>query len=190
MLTYGMSGVSFSYPDRAVLRDISFSLPPRGAFFLCGPSGCGKTTVLHLLAGLLSPQSGTVTAPTAIAAVFQEDRLLPWLTVRQNTEAVLFENAAARAEESIAAVGLSEAADALPQTLSGGMKRRAAIARALAKGGDMLLLDEPFNGLDTAARAQCAEALSRRFADALILLVTHQQEDAALLQATRLDGIF
>ena len=189
-MSYGMKEVTFSYPARPILHAVSFSLPPCGAVSLSGPSGCGKTTVLHLLAGLLTPQSGTVSVPEEIAVVFQEDRLLPWLTVRQNVVAVLPKSADERAAESLAAVGLTAVADAFPDTLSGGMKRRVAIARALAKGGRLLLLDEPFTGLDAAARAQCAAALQSRFADAVTVLVTHQAEDAALLQATPLDGIF
>lgn len=185
-----MKEVTFSYPARPILHAVSISLPPRGAVSLSGPSGCGKTTVLHLLAGLLTPQSGTVSVPEEIAMVFQEDRLLPWLTVRQNVAAVLPQGADAHAAESLAAVGLTAVADAFPDTLSGGMKRRVAIARALAKGGRLLLLDEPFTGLDAAARAQCAAVLQSRFADAPTVLVTHQAEDAALLQATPLDTVF
>ena len=189
-MSFGMKDVSFAYPAHPILKNVSFSLPTRGAVSLSGASGCGKTTVLHLLAGLLTPQSGTVTAPQELSMVFQEDRLLPWLTVRQNVEAVLFDDAAAKAAACLDAVGLTDAADALPHTLSGGMKRRAAIARALAKGGKLLLLDEPFTGLDAAARAQCADAVRQRVSDAVILLVTHQADDAELLQATPLDSIF
>ena len=179
------------FGTNTVLEDVTMDFLAGSVTCIMGPSGRGKTTLLRCIAGLETPEAGRVEdVPSLVAMVFQEDRLLPWLTVRQNVEAVLFDDAAAKAAACLDAVGLTDAADALPHTLSGGMKRRAAIARALAKGGKLLLLDEPFTGLDAAARAQCADAIRQRFSDAVILLVTHQADDAELLQATPLDSIF
>ncbi len=178
--------VSFSYGDKPVFTAFSkrFSLGNTYAFI--GPSGCGKTTLLRLLAGLETPQSGTVTVPQGaqITTVFQENRLLPWMTVRQNVELVLPTPNKTLVDWCLAAVELDESAKKYPAELSGGMQRRVALARALAYGGDILLLDEPFNGLDKALKERIAPKIKERFAKKTIFLVTHSEQEAALL-----DGI-
>lgn len=181
-----MKKVSFSYGEKTVLKDFSLSVKKGESVCLFGSSGCGKTTVLHLLSGILKPKKGTVsTIPAAV--VFQEDRLLPWMTVLQNV-AVVLDQASNHAEQEAArwleAVGLSEEKDKFPASLSGGMKRRVAIARALAKGGDLLLLDEPFTGLDEENRDRCVALLQTRFADAAVVMVTHIEKEAKLMNAS------
>ncbi len=174
--------VSFSYRDTPVLTDVSLTLPKRGAVCFTAPSGGGKTTLLRLMAGLELPQGGTVTCEAArTAVVFQDDRLLPWLTAEQNVALVCSDKDVLPFLE---AVELAEARHKYPWQLSGGMKRRVALARALAFGGDLLLLDEPFTGLDSALRARVARALRERFKGGCIVLITHLPEEAALLGAT------
>lgn len=181
MLT--LNNVSFAYGDTPILTNASLTLPDRGAVCFTAPSGAGKTTLLRLLAGLETPQSGTIDRTAdRIALVFQEHRLLPWLTVRQNVEIVCPKGT--DVTPFLADVELSEVADRYPAELSGGMQRRVAIARALAFGGDLLLLDEPFSGLDEALKARVAEALRRRFRDGVIVLISHDPADALLLDAT------
>jgi len=140
----------------------------RGEFIsLLGPSGCGKSTALRLIAGLSTPTSGTVrVARPAVASngghpvgfVFQEPTLMPWTTVRENVRLPLklahvsFSAAKARTDEALAQVGLSEFADAYPRELSGGMKMRVSLARALVTDPDILLMDEPFAALDEITR--------------------------------------
>jgi NitT/TauT family transport system ATP-binding protein len=140
----------------------------RGEFVsLLGPSGCGKSTALRLIAGLNEPTSGTVhVARPAVTAnggrpigfVFQEPTLMPWTTARENVRLPLklahvpFSVAKARADEALAQVGLSEFADAYPRELSGGMKMRVSLARALVTDPDILLMDEPFAALDEITR--------------------------------------
>ena len=151
-----------------------------------GPSGCGKTTLLRLLAGLDLPDTGDLTSDhTKIAMSFQEPRLLPWLNCEDNIKLVLSQTPYAEkiAQKWLHAFELSDAAKQLPSELSGGMQQRLSLARALAYGGDLFLLDEPFSALDTDLRRRLSDRLRVKWkqAGAAVLLVTHQQEDAERL---------
>lgn len=181
-----LDAVSFSYGDKPIFTAFSKQFPLGKTYAFIGPSGCGKTTLLRLIAGLETPQSGSVLVPkeVQITTVFQENRLLPWLTVRQNVELVLPTTNEALVDWCLAAVELEESAEKYPAELSGGMQRRVALARALVYGGDVLLLDEPFNGLDEALKARIALKFKERFAEKTIFVVTHSEKEAALL-----DGI-
>lgn len=173
-----LSHVTAGYPGKTVLRDLSLSLPDTGAVALMAPSGCGKTTFLRLLAGLMQPQSGEITGLEGkkIAFLFQEDRLLPWLTAEKNVEIV---SDRARARHWLREMEIP--GEPYPREMSGGMQRRLALARALAYGGDVLLLDEPFKGLDEALRARIAGRIKGQAP--LIVMSVHDREDAALLGA-------
>lgn len=148
---------------------------------LSAPSGSGKTTLLRLIAGLERPDSGTIELYGKLAYMFQEDRLLGWYTALENLTFVGCERE--RALKLLDAVGLGDAADKLPRELSGGMKRRLAAVRTVAHGGDLLLLDEPFGGLDETSRALTAKLIHDSFRDAAMILVTHSPADAELLEA-------
>lgn len=145
-----LSHLDFSYGDRTVLSDFSLTLPTQGITALQGPSGCGKTTLLRLLAGLERPQSGTISgiSPGTGAILFQENRLLPWRTVGQHITDVLPRERQDEAVRWLELVELEDEVDTLPAALSGGMGRRLALARCLALGGSVYLLDEPFAGVD------------------------------------------
>jgi NitT/TauT family transport system ATP-binding protein len=158
--------------------------------FTCvvGPSGCGKTTLLGILGRLLRPDRGTVRVSSSrVAMVFQEHRLLPWRSVRDNVTFVLQgidrREAARRADEVLALVGLGDVGDRFPNQLSGGMQQRAAIARAIATSPDLLLMDEPFSSLDEmTARRLRIELLS--LWDRLrttVVFVTHNALEACYL---------
>ena len=135
-----------SYGEKKVLQDFSAEFG-EGITLLTGPSGFGKTTLLHTIAGLLEPDSGEIIGrPERISLMFQDDRLLPWLTALQNIEIVCDDRD--RAMYYLRAVELEKEADSKPGALSGGMRRRVALARALAYESDLLLLDEPFKGMD------------------------------------------
>lgn len=184
-----IKNLSFNYGEKEVLSH--FNLRVRKGERLCikAPSGFGKTTLLRLICGLEKPQSGSVEIPpeTKISVVFQEDRLLPWLSVEKNLLFVM-ENAdealvKKKAKECLSAVELAEEAKSFPAALSGGMARRAALARALAAEWNLLLLDEPFSGIDQAKKEKIASFMRRQFEGKTVILVSHDPEDAKLLGA-------
>ncbi|MFT4974919.1 MAG: NitT/TauT family transport system ATP-binding protein [Myxococcota bacterium] len=184
--------VSFSWPDGTpLLAGLSLSLEAGTITALVGPSGCGKSTVLRLAAALLSPTAGAITglSEEGVAFVFQSPNLLPWRSVRDNVALPLQLRGVAsakrrqRTDDVLGRVGLSEAADALPAALSGGMRMRASLARALVTEPSVLLMDEPFSALDTFTRRQMhAEFLGLwQRTDLTVLFVTHDLEEAVQL---------
>ncbi len=180
-----LSHISKAYGAKSVLRDLTLSFPRGSRCAVMGPSGRGKTTLLRILLSLEKPDGGTVSGvPRSTAAVFQEDRLCRNLTVRGNLRTVL----GGRYREDEAAsllgrLGLENCLDLPAGQLSGGMARRAALARALLTKPELLILDEPFTGLDETARLRCAEAIRDLPENTTILLVTHREADAALIGA-------
>jgi NitT/TauT family transport system ATP-binding protein len=150
---------------------------------ITGPSGCGKTTLINVIAGLLRPENGSVEIGGTVSYVFQEPALFPWLTALENVNVVLSDSAATRpeAERWLEEVGLAEWADKYPRQLSGGQKQRVALCRALAFGGDVLLLDEPLKGLDPETREKTADLIRRARAGKTLLLVTHDSWEAQAL---------
>ena len=148
--------VTKSYGDFTVFSDISLEVHEKEVVSIIGSSGSGKTTLLRVLAGLRAPDGGSVrVSPGRIACVFQTPRLLPWRTAAENVNAVLSDRAQTmpQARAWLERLELGEAAEQYPAALSGGMQQRVAIARALAYDAPVLLLDEPFRGLDAALRA-------------------------------------
>ncbi|HET6451099.1 MAG TPA: ATP-binding cassette domain-containing protein [Spirochaetia bacterium] len=180
--------VSFSFRRRqVVLKDASLSVRPGEIALLTGESGIGKTTMLRLAAGLLRPSSGAVARPRRLGFVFQDDRLLPWRTVTENAalplvyEGVPRHRAMAFASRLLAEAGLGGDGGKRPEELSGGMKKRAALARCFARMPDAILMDEPFSGLHAKARAQLWEMFLRLHARHPVpaLIVTHYPEELA-----------
>ncbi len=169
-----VSHLTLSYGEKRVLEDFSLTLPERGVTVLSGPSGCGKTTLLRCLAGLERPRSGRIQAPPPreTSLLFQEDRLFPWRTVEQHLMDVLPQSRWAEVPRWLALAGLTGEEGSLPASLSGGMRRRLALVRALALGGRLYLLDEPFTGVDPARVRRLMEAL--RTLDAPVLLSSHE----------------
>jgi NitT/TauT family transport system ATP-binding protein len=167
----------------------------RGEFVsLLGASGCGKSTALRIIAGLIAPSAGTVGVPAraagrAIGFVFQEPTLMPWSNVRENVRLPLRlahmpdAESTARVNDSLAQVGLGEFADAYPRELSGGMKMRVSLARALVTEPDILLMDEPFAALDEITRFKLNNdllALWRKLGKTVIF-VTHSVFESVYL---------
>ena len=172
-----------SFDGKVVLDHVSLTLESGGAACLMAPSGRGKTTLLRCIAGLETPDSGQITdLPERIAYVFQEDRLCDGFSAVDNIRLVtgkaLGEGEIRRHLEEL---GLAGSLDQPVRELSGGMRRRVGISRAVCFGADLLLLDEPFKGLDDEARQQTADYILRHRGAAAILCVTHDREDAAAL---------
>lgn len=175
-----LENLSFAYGDKPILESFSLSLPKQGITVLQGPSGCGKTTLLRLLAGLEQPQQGRISGvvPQNCAMLFQENRLFPWRTVEQHITDVLPRERRGQAAEWLRLVELEdEGANRISQ-LSGGMGRRLALGRCLALGGELLLLDEPFAGVDPARAARIMARLTRL--EVPILLSSHENAVAKL----------
>ena len=194
-----VEGVTRAYPGHVVFRDLWFGVN-RGEFVcLVGHSGCGKTTVLNILAGLDAPNAGAVIVDgQAIegpsldrAVIFQGHALMPWMTAEANVAFALscrhrdWDKAKLRdaARAALAEVGLADAADRKPSMLSGGMKQRVGIARALALKPKMLLMDEPFSALDALTRGALQDEVARlvREANQTAFMITHDVDEAILL---------
>lgn len=183
-LTYSVGGLE-------LYRNFNFFIPEGRVTAITGPSGCGKTTILRLLSGLEEAGEGQIcglSQSSRISFVFQEDRLLPWLTLRKNLELVLPDDWGEgekrnRVDGILSRLELSDFGEYLPENLSGGMQRRAAVGRALLFPGDLFLLDEPFKGLDQALKENVIELLKSQWKEhkTTALLVTHHREDAELL---------
>lgn len=215
--TLRVQNVSRAFGAMTVLENISLTVRSGEFVALVGPSGCGKTTLLNLLSGYDIPTSGTIERPSSVRRVYQQDGLLPWLTVRENValgkrdqskatsgtaNLVSLEsmskktdvdkpgseksenvNASGDAAELLHLVGLEEFVDAYPYQLSGGMRQRAELARALGGNTDLLLLDEPFSALDYLTRLRLRQELGRilHLRPTQVVLVTHDIEEASQL---------
>lgn len=181
-MSISFDNVSFSYGKTAVLQKVNWRLPDKGVLCLWGASGCGKTTALRLLAGLEKPSNGKVSGVGRVAMVFQEDRLLPWRSALENVTLVGADAETART--LLATLGLTEEEmAAYPAHLSGGQQRRVALARALAAESDLLLLDEPFNGLDEGTWQDVVPLIRQAAEKRPVVLVTHIREQVLALNA-------
>lgn len=170
------------FGDTIVIDGLDLEIAPGEFVVLLGRSGSGKTTLLRMLAGLDAPSAGAVQVPDSRAVVFQDARLLPWKPVWRNVLLGL-NDTRTRAEAALAEVGLAHRTTAWPMTLSGGEAQRAALARALVREPELLLLDEPFAALDALTRLQMHElvlGLWRRHRPA-VLLITHDIDEAIAL---------
>jgi len=174
------------------LGPVSFDIRAGEFFSLVGPSGCGKSTALRVIAGLLEPSAGKIEWPGArprLGFVFQDPTLMPWATARDNVRLPLDlkhvprAEADERASTAMARVGLSGFEDAYPRALSGGMRMRVSIARALVAEPELLLMDEPFAALDELTREQLNEDLLKLWREdrMTVVFVTHSVYESAFL---------
>jgi NitT/TauT family transport system ATP-binding protein len=189
--------LSAVFPDNngglRALENVSFDVYPREFVCVLGPSGSGKTTLLRILAGLISPTSGSFMfghgEQPSTGMVFQQANLMPWRTVTENiklpleVQQISEDSARTKAQELIELVGLQGFEDSLPRDLSGGMAQRVAIARALIHDPDLLLLDEPFGSLDALTRERMWNELSRiwQLRQKTVVMVTHSINESLFL---------
>ena len=179
---------SVSFDAIEVFHDLSLEIT-RGEFVaVVGPSGCGKTTLLNLLSGFLKPSLGKVACSGRIRMVYQHDSLFPWQTAAQNIALGLRDlnsqvERDRQLKEMLRLINLEEFAAHYPHQLSGGMRQRVELARALAGDTDVLLLDEPFSSLDYLTRLRLRRELVRMLEELprTVVLVTHDIEEAAQL---------
>ena len=205
-LAIDCDGVSLTYASKSgtpvrALDDVSFRIAPRKVTAIIGPSGCGKSTLLQIVRGLLQPTSGRVRFLTAegqeagaprMATVWQNFNLFPWRTVVDNVAFGLEVEHTARAERrarderALSRVDLAGFGKKYPRQLSGGMRQRVGLARALVMDPEVLLLDEPFGALDAQTRLVLQEQLARLVerSGTTAILVTHSIEEAILLADT------
>ena len=171
-----LENISVSFGEKRVLRGFSFDFEKGRLYAVTGGSGVGKTTLLNVICGLVTPDGGRVVKDEnlRIRAVFQDDRLLPWRTVLQN--AVLRDGDEEDAKEPLNALGLGAELGSYPDSLSGGMRRRTAIARALCARPGLLLLDEPSNGLDAEIKKKTAELIRERMRGGTVITATHDPD--------------
>jgi ABC-type nitrate/sulfonate/bicarbonate transport system ATPase subunit len=183
-----LRGVGFDYGALRVLDGLELAVAPGELVVCVGPSGCGKSTLLALLGGHLAPTRGTIARRGASRTVYQDGGLFPWLTVRENIARGLPAGLVAAARESkiaewLAITRLGEFAGHYPHQLSGGMRQRVEIARALAAETDILLLDEPFSALDYQTRNRMRRELVTTLAERprTVVFVTHDIEEAVAI---------
>lgn len=191
-LEYQLDGVQFR-----ALDNVDVCIADREFVSILGPSGCGKSSLLNIVAGFVRPTTGTVlVAGRAVSGpgrdrgvVFQEHALFPWMTVWENIEfgpkvnGVSKEARTKKVRELIELVGLKGFENALPKQLSGGMRQRVAVSRALATDPDVVLLDEPFSALDEQTRQRVQQEFVRIWQETrqTVLLVTHSIEESILM---------
>lgn len=180
-----VQNVSKSYGILKVLDNVSFYVKDGEFVCIIGESGCGKTTILKIIAGIEKADSGEIIfeSSTRVGFVFQDDRLLPWKTVYDN---ILFAVRAVKADESMVKrvleiVGLNGFEKYYPKQLSGGMRQRVGIARALAIQPDLLLMDEPFANLDAQTRERMQDELLKIVGKMTVIFVTHSIDEALFL---------
>jgi NitT/TauT family transport system ATP-binding protein len=196
-MSLAVQNVEKGYGGRKVLQKVSFTVQPNEFICILGHSGCGKSTLLNLIAGFLQPDSGSITVngknvkgPSKDrSVVFQEHALFPWYNIVDNVAfgPVVQGKGKVAARETamkyLRLVGLEDVAESMPEQLSGGMKQRVGIARALASGPDILLMDEPFGALDVLTREMMQKELLRIWLELKpsVLFITHSISEAVYL---------
>ena len=171
-----------NFGEKNIFTNFNLVFPEKGFMAIMGPSGYGKTTLMNLILGLTKPDHGEILGFSGkeVAVVFQEDRLLEHKSGLDNILFVLQKSAAAKsaAWEMLTRTGLAEDARKLAREYSGGMRRRLALCRALVTNFDILILDEPFKGLDTALKPEIMALVKEKCRDKTAILITHDKDEA------------
>lgn len=173
-----IQNLSYKYGKSLVIDDLTYEFECGKVSAIIGESGIGKTTLLNLIADLIDAPNGKITTDIKkIGYVFQEPRLFDWMSALENVSTVSDD---ATARKILTKMGLSDAIYKYPQELSGGMKQRVAIARALAYDPELVILDEPFKGLDPEMRREISEFVFSTLKNKTVIMVTHDTEDLEL----------
>ena len=169
------------YGDKVIFENYTRTLDFDGILLIQGKSGLGKTTLMRILAGLEKADKGEITkSAEKVSFMFQEDRLIPFVTVLKNLTAVCDEE---KALKYLSLMGLENEKNNSPLSLSGGMRRRVALARALCFESELVILDEPFKGLDEALKIKICEIIKEESKNRAFIIVSHDSEDAKILNA-------
>ena len=176
-----IENISFAYEDKIVFENYSQRFPIGETSVIMAPSGFGKTTLLYMIAGLISPTNGNINIPInnpKFSFAFQDLRLIESLNVKKNITLVNSNISTNDLDKCLEALAIKDLADKKVSALSGGEKSRVSIARALMADYDILLLDEPFNGLDDTTKDNVIKYIKEKTAHKTVLLVTHNKDEA------------
>ncbi len=178
-----LKNITKKYGDKTVIDNLTLSFPKGETTCIMGPSGCGKTTLLRILASLETPDSGEITgAEGSVSFVFQEDRLCEDFSVLSNIRLVTGKNCSKEKILShIKELGLEDYSDTAVSKLSGGMKRRVAIARGICFDADIVIMDEPFKGLDETLKKTVMDYVKKHTENKTLICVTHDRSEAEYL---------
>ena len=177
-----IENISFAYEDKIVFENYSQRFPIGETSVIMAPSGFGKTTLLYMIAGLISPTNGNINIPIInpkFSFAFQDLRLIESLNVKKNITLVNSNISTNDLDKCLEALAIKDLADKKVSALSGGEKSRVSIARALMADYDILLLDEPFNGLDDTTKDNVIKYIKEKTAHKTVLLVTHNKDEAS-----------
>lgn len=176
-----IKNISFSFGNNKIISDLSLEIKEGKTYCIMGKSGVGKTTLLKLIAGLLKSDNGEILGTEQLkkSFIFQENRLLPWLSVYENMKYVTGDES--KITEALNDTSLLSEKNKMPDELSGGMARRAAIARATAVNGDIFFIDEPLYGLDVKTSQGILELIKNTVKNKTALIITHSPEEAFFL---------
>ena len=181
-----------SFEDKKIIENLNIEFPEKGLVCLFGESGIGKSTILNLISGLTKPDLGKIKGieNKNFSYVFQDDRLIEWLNVLENVMIVVNGGKAFEkkkiAEDLLNEFELLDFKNKYPHELSGGMRRKLSIARALAFSGDIFLLDEPFKGLDEKSKQKVANIILSKIKDKLVILVSHEDNEIKLMKVDKI----
>jgi NitT/TauT family transport system ATP-binding protein len=186
-----IENLSKEYHNNTIFKQANLTLEAGKTYCIMGPSGCGKTTLLHILLGLVKPEQGRINGITKqeVSAVFQEPRLLNEYTAIENAFLFgMYSKGYTLDLQEFKKILPEDAASKLVKELSGGMQRRVAIIRAMVADSALIVLDEPFSGLDEETKKKTADYILEKKGTRTLIVSTHSLEDAALLKGEILDG--
>lgn len=178
-----LENICKSFEQKIIFENLNIDIQKGEITILMGASGIGKTTILRMLMGLEFPNCGKITGldKAKLSAVFQEDRLCENLSVKSNLKLVLNGKTDIDIKEHLKEVGLESELETKIKNLSGGMKRRVAIVRAVIYGGDVLIMDEPFKGLDFDTKQKCMDYIMNHLAKKTLIISTHDKQEGQYL---------